>query len=350
MLDFSQANIRHIAVTYVGNKDRYEGVVIPQQLLLPVNEVAQEVLLSAFLKPFARNEEFFFFHHDEDVSNHPIYQQAMSLFSTDQSDIQAAAEALTQRLYENVLANKLSGGEFLIALIDDVLLGEETTQAIGLIRVHDKETFLKFDRSPNVFTMNVLQAISIRKPQVAALIFNLDEAEGYRVCAIDTITKKGELSYWKDEFLRIYPIEDHYFNTKHYINLASEFITQRMPKVHNMDMADQADLLNRSALYFKEHDQFEVEDFSNKLFEEEEQKASFMRYRDEYTAANQVPLTDEFEISNQAVRKQAKAFKSVIKLDQNFHIYVHGRRDWIERGFDDDKKTHYYKVFFKSEE
>ena len=69
---------------------------------------------------------------------------------------------------------------------------------------------------------------------------------------------------------------------------------------------------------------------------------------------HEVPLVYVLErrsLSDWAVlRKQAKAFKSVIKLDQNFHIYVHGRRDWIERGFDDDKKTHYYKVYFKSEE
>ena len=50
------------------------------------------------------------------------------------------------------------------------------------------------------------------------------------------------------------------------------------------------------------------------------------------------------------MKKEFKVFKSVIKLDKNFHLYVHGRRDLIERGFDDDKGKKYYKVFFDNEE
>lgn len=42
--------------------------------------------------------------------------------------------------------------------------------------------------------------------------------------------------------------------------------------------------------------------------------------------------------------------KSVIKLDKNFHIYVHGRRDLIERGFDEEKGKKYYKVYFDEED
>ena len=46
------------------------------------------------------------------------------------------------------------------------------------------------------------------------------------------------------------------------------------------------------------------------------------------------------------LKKEMKVLKSVIKLDKNFHIYVHGRRDLIERGFDEGKGKKYYKVFF----
>jgi len=63
-----------------------------------------------------------------------------------------------------------------------------------------------------------------------------------------------------------------------------------------------------------------------------------------------VPLEDKFDISDQAVKRDFKVFKSVLKLDKNFHIYVHGRRDLIERGFDDDKGKKYYKVWFENEE
>jgi hypothetical protein len=51
--------------------------------------------------------------------------------------------------------------------------------------------------------------------------------------------------------------------------------------------------------------------------------------------------------SESAVKKQARVFKSVIKLDKNFHIYVHGNRELIEQGT--DEKGKYYKVYYKEE-
>jgi hypothetical protein len=41
---------------------------------------------------------------------------------------------------------------------------------------------------------------------------------------------------------------------------------------------------------------------------------------------------DGFSISAEAVKKQSRVFKSVLKLDKNFHIYIHGDKELIERG------------------
>ena len=59
-------------------------------------------------------------------------------------------------------------------------------------------------------------------------------------------------------------------------------------------------------------------------------------------------FADSFEISDNAVRKQSKVYKSVIKLDKNFHIYVHGDRELIEQGRDPDGRK-YYKIYFNEE-
>ncbi|MNL79456.1 hypothetical protein D3C87_2060650 [compost metagenome] len=60
-------------------------------------------------------------------------------------------------------------------------------------------------------------------------------------------------------------------------------------------------------------------------------------------------LPDSFDISSQAFKKQAKIFKSILKLDKNFHVYIHGRADMIEKGFDDATGLNFYKLFFKEE-
>lgn len=349
MLDFSATNIQRLAITFVGNKGRYEGVSVPKTTLVPVHDFAHEILIASFLKPFEKSEEFFYFHHEEDVSNNAAYQCCMNIFA-DPENLPAEAGRLTQMLYESMLAPKANGGELFVAYFDEIQLNGEPAAAIGLFKIQTKDPYLKVERSAEAFTLNVLEGIPTGKVETAALIFNLDEAEGYRLCATDSVSKKGELSFWKDDFLRVRPIEDNYFNTRHYISLAGEFITQQAPRKFGLDRTDQVDLLNRSAEYFKENEHFEVSDFAGHLFPEEAQQEAFRDFRDEYARAYAVPLEDKFDISGQAVRKEIKALKSVIKLDKNFHIYVHGRRDLIERGFDEGKGKKYYKVYFDDEE
>jgi hypothetical protein len=349
MLDITQANIARLGITWVGNKDRYEGVVVPASVLLPVDDYAHELLTASLLKPFLKNEEFYYFHHDEDVSHHPVYQECMELF-TDDANMQAVAQNLTQQLYEYMEGDKLKGGELFIVLIDGLKFIDQDVRAIALLKVQTRTNFLRTERSQEAFVLKPFEGIGLEKPELSALIFQMDELEGYRVAVIDTVTKKDERSFWKDSFMRLQPIEDHFFHTTHHMSMASEFIVDKMPISFGLNKADQADLLNKSAIYFKENEHFDVGAFADKLFPEEEQQEAFLSYRDQYAQGNAIPLEDAFDISNQAVKKQMKHLKSVIKLDKNFHLYVHGRRDLIEKGYDDDRKLKFYKVFFEDEE
>src|SRR5262245_2527860 len=121
MLDFSSARLSRFAATWVGNKNLYEGVVIPKQPLLPLHDVAEEMLTHAFLKPFEKTEEFFYFHHEEDVSNHPVYQCCMSVFQNPET-LSTQAGKLAQLLYEHSEQPKIQGGEFFLAHFEDLLL------------------------------------------------------------------------------------------------------------------------------------------------------------------------------------------------------------------------------------
>ncbi|MBL7828634.1 MAG: nucleoid-associated protein [Saprospiraceae bacterium] len=349
MLDYSATKLSRLAATWVGNKQRYEGVVIPKHTLVPLHDYAEEIMTTSMLKPFEKTEEFFYFYHDEDVSNHQVFQICNLIFQ-DPEQFSEQAGKLAQLLYEHCEYPRVQGGEFFVALFDDLMLQGEPTQAIGLWKVQTKDPYVKTERTPESFALNVLEGIPVNKPEVAALIFNMDETEGYRVCAIESVSKKDERSFWKEDFLRLRPIEDNYFNTRHYISMAGEFITQKAPFKFGLDRTETIDLLNRSGDYFKDNDIFEVNDFTQSIFPEAEQQEAFQEFRDSYTKAYAVPLEEQFDISKQAVKKEFKVFKSVIKLDKNFHIYVHGRRDLIERGFDEDKGKKYYKVYFEAEE
>jgi len=76
---------------------------------------------------------------------------------------------------------------------------------------------------------------------------------------------------------------------------------------------------------------------------------SFNNYKKVYESENEIQISNEFEVSDSAVKKQFRVMKSVIKLDKNFHIYVHGNREYITKGFDEKTGMQYYQVFFKEE-
>ncbi len=61
-----------------------------------------------------------------------------------------------------------------------------------------------------------------------------------------------------------------------------------------------------------------------------------------------VEFQDNFKIAVQSLKKQARIFNSVLKLDKNFHVYIHGDRELIERGQDSDGRK-YYKIYYENE-
>jgi hypothetical protein len=65
--------------------------------------------------------------------------------------------------------------------------------------------------------------------------------------------------------------------------------------------------------------------------------------------AKQVVIEDEFSIHVAAVKKQQRFFKAVVKLDKNFHIYIHGRKDLVEKGYDEKSGKQFYKLYFDKE-
>ena len=60
-------------------------------------------------------------------------------------------------------------------------------------------------------------------------------------------------------------------------------------------------------------------------------------------------MSDNFDISENAVKSAKRKFKSVIKLDKNFHIYVHGKEELIAKGFDENRNKSFYTLFFDDE-
>lgn len=121
-----------------------------------------------------------------------------------------------------------------------------------------------------------------------------------------------------------------------------------MPDEFDVTKTDQIDLLNRSITYFKEHDSFDKKEFENEVLQDKGVINSFRKFDKEYRNENSLSELGEFDISEQAVKKQSRIFKSVLKLDKNFHIYIHGDKELIEKGTEKDGRK-YYKIYYSEE-
>ena len=92
-----------------------------------------------------------------------------------------------------------------------------------------------------------------------------------------------------------------------------------------------------------------MEEFGNEVIGHAEGIESFKTFKKNHEDEYSMEGSDSFAINEAAVKKQAKSYKSILKLDKNFHIYIHGDKDLIEKGFDEEKDMNFYKVYFKNE-
>jgi hypothetical protein len=141
--------------------------------------------------------------------------------------------------------------------------------------------------------------------------------------------------------------KDEYHNTQNILSLCKNFVKNELPQHFEVSKADQVDLLNKSVKFFKENENFNMAEFANEVIGQPEIIESFNQYKSSFQQDYDVEIADNFAISESAVKKQARSLKSVIKLDKNFHIYIHGDRELIELG--EDKNGKFYKVYYEEE-
>ena len=180
------------------------------------------------------------------------------------------------------------------------------------------------------------------------IIFNTDQKHGFKNLIVDSASKSTEAQYWKDDFLNVKPINNEFHQTNQFLGIAKNFVIKQLADEFEISKAGKIDLLNRSVDYFKTHESFNKSEFEQELFHHENIISSFRKFDERYRENNDVELSDSFEISPQAVKKQVRAFKSVLKLDKNFHIYTYENQELIEQGVD-EKGRKYYKIYYQEE-
>jgi hypothetical protein len=330
----------------IGNKTADEGIQFSKSEL-GLNENTKQSLLTYFITPF-KSEEYFTFHHESDLNLNEVYTYACHIFD-DPASLYEQSVNLAKHLYEQSTHPKIKSGELYLAYFRDCIVEGETVDAVGIFKSENKEIFLKVYAQGEGFTIDSESGININKLDKGCMIFNTERERGFLVSVVDTTSKGAEAQYWVDQFLHIRPRKDEYFQTKNALSLCKSFVLDKMPSEFDVSKAEQVDMLNKSVRFFKENDSFDLDEFTDEVIQQPEAIRSFLKHKSDFEQERDVQIADSFEISGSAVKKQSRVFKSVIKLDKNFHIYVHGDHKNIVKGFDQESGLHYYQIFFKEE-
>ncbi len=334
-----------IIVHKVGNRINQESLILSQEEL-QLEEDMKELLEDFFLKAF-KSEEQFCFYSDTYLVNNPVYSSVSEIFE-DKNKFVYEAENIAQHLYDIAENPRVQSGELFIVYFE----GEENADgnkidSIGIFKTENKNPFLKIFPQNEAFEIEKDYGIGLSKLDKGALIYNSSKETGYAVSVVDN-NKNGDMYYWFEDFLKVKQRDDEYFQTQETLTVYKEYITKQLPQEFETTKADQADFLNKSINFFKEKETFDFDEFTKEVLEDPNVIESFSNFKSDYEQEMQVSISEDFAISEAAVKKQSRGFKSVIKLDKNFHIYVHGDRKLIETG--QDEKGKYYRLYFEEEQ
>lgn len=347
MNNLDNIQLEKVIVHQLGNPSRNEPLRLSAHPISLSDALVTGLLTRYFLSPFNELEQYQFT-HISDLAMNEVYRYVTDIFDN-KGDFTANSILLAQFLYSKSTHVKVKEGEMYVVKFKNVPFGDSYTEAVGIFKSETKDTFLKVYPQGENWELSAEEGIAINKLDKGCLIFRENSKEGYVVCVVDNTNKQQDAQYWVNDFLQVVRSANSYHHTDAALGMCKLFISNELSEQFEVSKSDKIDLLNRSMDYFKTNDAFTLSNFAEEVLHHPEMIDSFTQYKQTYETARQVVIEDGFDIHLSAVKKQERFFKSVLKLDKNFHVYIHGRKDLIEKGYDERTGKHFYKLYFDEE-
>lgn len=345
-MHLAETVIENIALHAVGNKQLEEPLNLSHELLNVSDEI-KNMLKTYFLFPF-KSEEYFQLFNEDGVEANKIFQCAAAIFD-DTTELLPQSLIIAEHLYNQCTHPKIKDGELYVVYFKDCVFEDEMVDAVGIFKAETKDTFLKVHQEDDHFVVESDFGFGLNKLDKGCLILNTERERGFVVSIVDNTNKNTEAQYWTDDFLHIRQRKDAFYNTQNVLNMCKSFVSDVLPEQFEVSKADQAEILNKSVNFFKGNETFQMDDFQQQVIVQPEVIETFNEYKEQYEAEHDVKVPESFNISNDALKKQSRNFKSVIKLDKNFHVYVHGDTKRLRKGVDDETGLNYYQLLFEEE-
>lgn len=347
MIIIAEAQLEALATHYIGNRAAGEELSLTKELVDLSEERVKSLLQGYFLNSLPEAEAYNFW-HPSDLALNEVRHYARQIFDAPE-DLLRHSISIARNLFEATDLPNIKSGELHVAFFRGLKADQHVVQAIGIYKTEVKENFLKIEEKDKRYYFHADEGIHPSKPDKACLILQLDEGNGYRVLVTDRTNKGGEAQFWKDKFLKLRAASDEFHATQDYMSMYKSYVVEQIPGEFEVSRVEQIDLLNKSVNYFKKNEQFSRNEFEEEVLQIPEVIESFRKYEKQYADERDISFDEAFGISGNAVRKQSRIYKSVLKLDKNFHVYIHGNKDLIEKGYDAGMGMHFYKIYFEEE-
>ncbi|HEY5689455.1 MAG TPA: nucleoid-associated protein [Yeosuana sp.] len=348
MISRKNTSISKFIIHKVGNKFNDTKNAFSEKIV-DFDEASYDLMLPFLLRPFASVVQSYRFNHHSNIVLNEINSYSNQIFNEDEAFIEVSKHIVTH-LYEQSNSSQIKTGDVLVVLFEGVEYREITTNALGIFKIENKVNFFQTYLENNSYDVLVQKGISSKKVDKGCLILNQTDTEGPIILSVDN--NSYDAQYWINHFLNIKYADDANSHTQQYIELCKDFSSEILKISYGSQ--EQNAFLAKTIDYFKEHEVVAIENFKDEIFEEDKQKSLFDSFKKEFEDENNILIRNQFDVSEKVVNKEKKKIKTDIKLDTNIQIKLdidapEAASEYLEHGYDDDRKMQFYKVFFNVE-
>lgn len=352
MLNTARTIIQELVVHYVGNKNNTQDLILADRPYEFRDDFTRETLFKYMTESF-KEDIYYRFQSKEDKFAYDVKHVIEKAFSN-QKHFFEITRRLAEHLYDQTIHPKIKGGEVYFAYLKDVIVGGELCDAIGIFKSEKRETFITVDHNEkdiNDINIDTNFGINIKKLDKGVIIFNTEKDTGYKAMIVDNSHKiKDAALHWVGDFLNMTMKETPYYYTANRIEQIMSFCGEVLTDENNFTQKDRMAKMADTIEFLGTKEVFKQDEFYTEVLHGDDNLIQlFKEHQVKYDETIGMKTVDGFEISQNAVKKNNKFSKSHLKLDHNFNIEITGGHDFVENGYDEDKKMKYYKIYYVNE-
>ena len=347
MLKTSNTHISKATLQRVGNKLSQELNHLTDAEI-PFTEDEEELLRNFFLRSIKSSIDLMKFTHHISLEYNAVFDNTKKFFDNELSFIEYSNNILNH-LYEKSNHPQIKTGELFVVHFQDLQFQDITTEAIGIFKIENKIDYLKFHHQEEGLDFTINKGVKLQKIDKGCLILNTEQSDGYRVISIDN--NSYDANYWKRDFLGLEEVLNDSYQTKHHLQLLSTFSNTM---VENNDTYAQKEFISQGIQLFNDNEVMTKDLLEQELLSPFDVVDSYSQFKTQYNKENNLDLEEDFNVSISTLKKEKRKIKSQINLDTKIQIKLDLSdgdtvKENIEKGFDEERKMHYYKVYYNEE-